>query len=452
MVRFPWLRRRSGWRVLVPSAGGLAGLALVLVLTCCRGPTGPTSDPSDNAANAGVDRGPPVARLEAEPTIRVRVRRSPDRVSINGQALAIGPTGDRWASDRRRLTSPVTIDRQDGAFRIRSGDGAGLRWPADRLRVQSLSRSATLAIGDQRYPGHLTLVATPWKRGPSPTTFDVINHLPIERYVPGVLAKELYGSWDAAAFRAQAIAVRSYALFEAYEHRDRHFDLASTTASQVYQGLSDHPTALSAGRATRGQVLVHRGRVLPAYYASACGGTGQSAHLAFDAGWPVDPLMGRAGQTWCRASPKYRWGPITRRTRDLAWRLRQWGSARQHAVARLHGLSAIRVSRENDAGRPAVFTLVDDRGQSFAIRCEAFRIACNYDAGSLSDVPEAKRLFSSHVSVNVQGEVVRFTDGRGFGHGVGLCQWGAQGMAQQGYGHRRILAQYYTGASLQQLY
>lgn len=461
------------WLCCLSSSRGLAAflnagpflltLMLALAMSGCEGPAPQAPAPGEGAQAGEVDRGPPIEWVTAkggEPTIRVRVQRSPRSVRITttggqGRSIAIRAAGSGGTGQQVRVTPPVRIERQAGAYLIRASESRGWRWPATRLTIEPIAsggRGRPMLVMNHRYPGHLELVASPRNSGPSPTAFDVVNHLPLKIYVAGVIAKELYGSWDAAAFRAQAIAARSYALFEAYERRHRHFDLMSTTASQVYQGLSDNPRATAAAEATRGQVIVHRGRVLPAYYSSACGGAGQSAHLAFDSGWHVTPLMGQGGLSWCRKSDKYRWGPITRSADDLAYRLRKWGQARGHAVGKLSGLRRIEIAKRNHTGRPAAFTLTDAAGRRFTLGCEPFRMACNYQAGSLSDLSKAKRLPSSYVEPAVSGRVVRFTNGRGFGHGVGMCQWGAQGMARAGYDHPRILGQYYPGASLKRVY
>ena len=391
-------------------------------------------------------RGPRVRTLDAEPEIRVRLRRVSGSITLEAAgALELGPPGAHWDKHRRRVPGPVRIERREGAYLIRPARGDGLRWGLGRLRVQAAG-GGPVSLGEARYPGRLRLVAPTTGGEPAAERFDLVNHVAIERYLPGVIAKELYGSWDPAAFRAQAIAARSYALAEAHAHEQRHYDLTSTTASQVYGGLTDNDRARDAARATRGEVLSYGGRVVPAYYSSTCGGTGQDAAAAFPTGLDIPPLRGQSGRTWCRASSRYRWGPIDRPREALSSRLRAWGRANRHPVAAMGGLRTVTVSRQSSAGRPAVFTLVDEADHRYPMRCEAFRQACNHQISS------SQRLPSSHVRVRVGAATVRFEDGRGFGHGVGLCQFGAQGMAKAGDGHRQILARFYPGASVRPAY
>jgi stage II sporulation protein D len=397
-------------------------------------------------------KGPVVGQIGPEPTLRVRVAKGQEQLRLNADAFRVARAGeDGTVGDAYRLAGPVTVRRREGAFELIPGDGNGLRWATTQLRIEATGGRA-VGMGDGRYSGTFQLVAVPGKAGPSPARFDVVNHLGIETYLPGVLAKELYRDWNQAAYKAQAVAARSYALFERNIHRGRHYDLNSTTASQVYGGEADHPRAVSAAAATRGQVLTYNGRVLPAYYSSACGGAGQDAAAAFERGLDVPPLQGRAGQDWCRGSSKYRWGPFARSAERLRQRMQAWGEGEGHAVRRLGRLRSIEVAERSGSGRPAFFQVVDQGGQRFRLRCGAFREACNFAGGSLPSVEEGKRLFSSFVEASVAGDRVHFRDGRGFGHGVGLCQWGAQGLAEAGHEYRRVLGQYYREAELRRVY
>jgi stage II sporulation protein D len=449
-------------RLALVTTHGLAGALLAVSLTGCERPSG--SPPyqhtggQDTAAppaepDRGPDKGPPLENVDRAPTLRVRIARSQHQITVEGAGghVWVGPAEGDWQENRRKLPTPLQIRRNSDEFQLFRVGGSGLRWRLISLRIEPAGNAA-MSYGKGIYPGSFTLVAVPHRSGPSPTKFDMVNHVGLERYLPGVLAKEFYSSWEPAAFRAQAVAARSYALFEAWENRRRHYDLTSTTASQVYAGQTTNPKAVEAARATRGEVLTYKERVLPAYYSSSCGGTSQAASLAFDDGWHVQPLTSHGGRRWCQASSKFRWGPIDRPSGDLAWRINQWGDANRHPVGKLEQLRSIEVSRRSAAGRPAAFTINGSTGRTYELRCEPFRFACNYDAGKLTDIPQKQRLLSSHVTVTVDGQTTRFTDGRGFGHGVGLCQWGAQGMAKAGHEHTAILGFYYPGTRLQRLY
>ncbi|HEX7010415.1 MAG TPA: SpoIID/LytB domain-containing protein, partial [Phycisphaeraceae bacterium] len=350
----------------------------------------------------------------------------------------------------RSFTPPLLVYRHAGRFILQDGHQRSMAWALPRLRVEAASGDGLLSIDGHRYPD--AVVLAPQEQG---DRFDVINHVPLERYLPGVLERELYGQWHPEAFVAQAVAARSYALFERQLHAQRAYDLESTTASQVYRGAATNPKAVEAVQRTRGMVLVHAGRIVPAFFSSCCGGTGQAASAAFPrlaSAVDIPPLRGARCGGWCQASPNYRWGPILRDTSMLAKRIAAWGRANRHPVAQLEGLRDIRISELSGTGRPAAFVIIDRRGRRFTLPAESFRFACNYAGAGLPAVEPAQQLKSSHVRVRLTGRTVRFEDGRGHGHGVGLCQWGAQGMAQQGYDGLAIVRFYYPGATIQRIY
>jgi stage II sporulation protein D len=200
---------------------------------------------------------------------------------------------------------------------------------------------------------------------------------------------------------------------------------------------------------TTGLVLTHNGRVIPAYYSSTCGGAAQSAADAF-AVPALSPLEPRESCSSCAASRYYEWGTVARDRVDLARRLAAWGKSRGLSIASLGAISSIRIVKTNRLGRPTQFEITDHRGQRFALMSESFRQACNY--GEPGPLPDGQRLLSSAFNVKVAGDKVLFENGRGFGHGVGLCQYGAHGMAKAGHSPLQILAFYYPGAKVERAY
>src|SRR5690606_22258115 len=138
---------------------------------------------------------------------------------------------------------------------------------------------ALLETDGGKFPGRLRILPG--------ATLEVINLVPLETYVAGVISKELYSTWPLETYCAQAVTARSYALHErARAARDgRAYDLENTTADQVYGGANMLLVAEQAAEITRGQVLKRRGVILRAYYSSTCGGRPGSAADT----WPTGP-------------------------------------------------------------------------------------------------------------------------------------------------------------------
>ncbi|MFA9477050.1 SpoIID/LytB domain-containing protein [Phycisphaerales bacterium AB-hyl4] len=405
-----------------------------------------------------VSRLPRTGDVQAEPTMRVRVKVQAERAEFDSvRTITIAPlmsTGEPDPAAARRFTSPVTVAHDGQRFRFQDGSGRSLAWRAGAFHL-STGYGTDIRLGEHRYPGTFALVALAGSDGQPTGMFDVVNHVPMEAYLPGVLERELFPNWQLEAFVAQAIAARSYALFERRVNADRHYDIQATTASQVYGGTGTNPRAIDATRMTRGMVLTHQGAVVPGFYSSACGGLTQTATSAFphfQQAVGITPLRGGVTCDHCRPSPNHRWGPVHRNADELADRIAAWGRANRNAVASLDGLRSVRLSHRSIAGRPARFEVTDRIGRTYPLAAEHFRFACNFAHPDRGPVPREQQLLSSHVEVRMQGSQITFTDGRGFGHGAGMCQWGAQGMASRGYTGRDIVRHYYPDAELRRMY
>jgi stage II sporulation protein D len=217
------------------------------------------------------------------------------------------------AEGRRAVTlsSPVP-------FSVVDGDGETYRLPAGAL---PLKPGLVVRTGTGRVRATAPLTVRP---GKAPLSFDgrlyrgqvevavekrflrVVNVLPLETYLQGVVAGEVPHTWPTEALRAQAVAARSYALATKVEGKP--FDLYSDVRSQVYLGVAgEKPTTTDAVRATAGDVVLYGGRIATTYYFSSSGGRTASAADVF--GFSVPYLVSRP-DPWDRASPNHRWGPV----------------------------------------------------------------------------------------------------------------------------------------------
>ena len=275
-----------------------------------------------------------------------------------------------------------------------------------------------------------------------------------------MIAKELYASWRPVTFEAQAIAARSYALHERARRRadGRHFDVESTTKDQAYAGATENSRAHDAARATRGLVLTWAGSVLRAYYSSTTGGRAASARDT----WPTSegfefnlapPIQASPRDDSDAFSPVFRW-EVERSTRDVLRRFRAFGRARGASIRNIRSLGTIRVLDRNEFGRPRTYRVTDESGRAWTLKAEDIRVACNHPGepdDSIPPVTRAERVLSGDFTAEiVRGRVV--FSGRGFGHGVGMSQFGAEGMARRGEDARTILRHYYPGAVIERAY
>jgi stage II sporulation protein D len=267
-----------------------------------------------------------------------------------------------------------------------------------------------------------------------------------------VVAKELYNRWHEQTHMAQAIAARSFACAEQqWFAKRRHFDLMSTQASQAYIGATAHEKSRRAVEATAGVVLAYRGQLVPGYYSSCCGGVAASALDAIGIN-PINdvaPLRGRDEPDVCDDAPVFRWTALQPRA-QLVKRIAAFG--RQQSDANLAGLTQLRAivaTARSSRGRPQRFALIDQRGDSIELRAETLRQAINFDSDGLP--PPSQSVRSSNLQAEIGGRSVKFA-GTGFGHGAGMCQYGAENLAVHGMSFDTILRWYYPDVEMVESY
>lgn len=258
----------------------------------------------------------------------------------------------------------------------------------------------------------------------------VVNVVDLEQYLYSVVSREMPASWPAAALAAQSICARTYVLARSDPRRE--YDLVPSELDQVYNGISgETPAATAAVDATSGQVLAYGPQFASMAYSSCCGGHTESSADA----WGNVPIPYLPGVVcpWCTDSPNYRW------TRTLALDIVAQSTASLTPV--VGRLQDVQVASRDPSGRARAFQLLTDQG-SATIGGSAFRRA----VGSRV-LPS---LLVTSVTRTPDGTGVA-VDGGGLGHGVGLCQWGARGMADAGRTAPDIMGFYFPGTELRNL-
>ncbi|MAE60687.1 MAG: hypothetical protein CMJ49_04925 [Planctomycetaceae bacterium] len=384
-----------------------------------------------------------------EPIVRVRIGRSVAELDIRGPREVKLWTGE-GDSTTIRVAAPLTIRRSDGQWSINSR--AATSFAGGPLHIDPVG-DALIVVNDRPYPGAMRLVVE--GNAALADQFHVINAVPIEAYLPGVLERELKAGWSLAAYHAQAIAARSYAIAHHTQHASmREWDVEATQRSQAYRGQATRRVAIQAAQDTAGLVLTVHDRIIPAMYSSSCGGVSLTASDAFG-GPDVPGHLGLHHGDCCAASSDWRWGPIRRDRATLSKRIAAWGNYQgSQAAAKLGPINAITIVDRNAHKRPTRFGVADRSGHEIFFPADQFRIACNF-RGSRSGAPALagrNRLLSSYVDVAVSNDQVIFSDGRGRGHGVGMCQYGAQHMGRAGQHAIAILNEYYPTARVQRAY
>jgi len=341
--------------------------------------------------------------------IRVAVADGQRSVEVGGGAILVTD-----------LTGQPVLQGRPPSVRVALRNGGldleGLRVTAARLQP---SGSGTLRFNGREYPGSLDVL----RNG---DTLVVVNELPFEEYVAGALRAETWDRWPLEMLKAQAIVVRTYAAYHRELNQAKPFHLVASTANQLYAGRVDETSPVwQAVRETDGQVLLWEHQLFPAFYHSNSGGHTEEPRLVFAA--RNMPSLRAVRSEFSGASPHFTWNlhfPIE----QLSEILKRGGVS----VGTIVRLEVLERSRSLRVLRLAVH---GTRG-TVQLSGSEFRRILGYDT-----------LKSTLFAVAVDGRYARFA-GRGYGHGVGMDQWGAKAMADQGYAALQILQYFYPGATL----
>jgi len=341
-----------------------------------------------------LSRGGTAVRFEA-PGARLSQGGKP--LDVKGSVHELGAAGGALLLDGRRLVGeePLLVEPDAG-----------------RLRVEG-----------RPLPGRLEAWADP--RG-----LFLVNALELEDYVAAVVASEVPRTWPQAALEAQAVAARTFALAQKIaQGASARAHLGSSVLDQVYSGAA-HPDsgALRAAQATQGEVLTYGAAPIAAYFSASCGGRSETGEAAFNLPAGSTPYLisepddADPGRGWVVRKP-----------------LAQISSALRKAGRVLAPVTALDISARTGSGRARTLRIETESGPR-TLGAVELRQILGYEA-----------LPSLLFDVSVEGGTAVFR-GRGNGHGVGLCQWGARARAQRGETYRQILAHYYPGSELRRMY
>jgi stage II sporulation protein D len=321
--------------------------------------------------------------------------------------------------------------------------GADLGLGSGPLLVGPQGDSPFVVWNGKRYRGNLVITATD-------SGLLVVNRLPMDDYLRGVVPLEI-GNRTAAEFaavQAQAVAARTYA----YKHLNnvRAFDMYSTVQDQVYGGVdAEKPQADSAIMTTRDIVVLYAGQPISTPYHSTCGGTTAAVSEVWytqpDEPYlrPVSDKIPGSDRFYCDPSPRFRWtpsfdGPALRAVMEKY--LANYTNAPKAGVGHI---TDVREEGRTASGRLAALTVETDSG-SYRLRGNDIRFVLRDPKGAILNSTYFD--FTREIS---GGEVSRLhISGRGYGHGIGMCQWGAIGRARAGQNYRTILETYYTGTTI----
>jgi stage II sporulation protein D len=370
--------------------------------------------------------------LEAE-SLPLAAQQQPLVLRIGGQRLALA-AGEE-----------VLLRLAEGELVLERGGGVERLQAAREIWLEPASRPAEggdFQLKQRGYRGRLQVLV-------GGSGLRAINHVGLESYLPSVVGSEMPASWPQAALRAQAVAARTYALRQRKPADP--FDLSATVSSQVYKGVdAETPSTREAVLSTRGQVLMYGSSLANAVFHSSSGGATENS-----------------GDLWSQQLPYLVSVPDFDQASPVqAWQQRLEPEQLQQAFAEIGGAQRIDVLSTTSTGRVRQArvsgpsgTLVVSGAQlrsrlglrSTMVRFEL--VPSELAASELAALPPLPLLPEQYEVGGFQPQVQLplpslLAVGRGYGHGVGMSQWGALGLAQRGQSYDQILRHYYRGTEL----
>jgi stage II sporulation protein D len=368
---------------------------------------------------------------EAAESIRVLLAADVSRLDIRAN-------GSLWVTDAKGrdqvLRAPVQVVADGAGFLLK-----GLRIQTDQLtlhggeqglvltfpRLARKTNGVAMSTGDSSTEISLSGLVQLVRRGKG---FLVINRVDLEEYVKGVVPAEVSSTWHQEMLKAQAVAARTYALYQKMLSSTREYDVAATVQDQVYRGKQGIDGGiLRAVEETRGLVVTYQNAPIYAAFSSTAAGLTEDAMNVWSKEYPY--LKG-VECPFDLASPYYQW-KSSFKIDTLEESLRQQG----FSVGTITTITPLSFSR---GGRVATLRVVHSGGE-LVLRGEELRKAVGYTI-----IP------STQFAIEFIGQDLVLS-GFGAGHAVGMCQWGAKELAELGYSFSTILQYYYPGTELQSL-
>ncbi|MFO7915965.1 MAG: SpoIID/LytB domain-containing protein [Candidatus Krumholzibacteriales bacterium] len=349
------------------------------------------------------------------------------------------------------FTGSGTLHASCGSGLVKLARGGKTVLETERIILKP-ERSGFIKLNGTGYRGKLVLT-TEGGGGLS-----AVNYIEVDDYLKGVLPAEIgyLKGKNAEAYRAQALASRSYAISKLEETRGRYYDLKATIMDQVYKGVAgEYPPANRAVEDTRGLVIVWKGNPARAYYSSCCGGHTADIrtnwpwkeHYPFLRGVRDSDQEGR--ESFCRRSRHFRWR-VRWSGDDLIDILRvTLPGICGEEVKPFRKLIDIESGGHSRDGRIKSLTFKTDSG-SYRVEGDRIRWVLRPDS------PSGAILKSTLLKISVNREAGSVSElkvlGGGNGHGVGMCQSGAIQMSREGYTAGEIISHFYPGVSIEKCY
>lgn len=343
-----------------------------------------------------------------KPQVRLGSSAPARLLNAQGQPLAEVPAMQPLQASR--IGSAVSLAGQQG----------------ERLYLQPTTPDGLVFIDQNWYRGWVELI-------PGESGVIAINQVGLEDYVSSVVGSEMGHRFPMEALKAQAVASRTYALYHRSRRSQQPFDLGNGVDWQVYKGVAaESNRTQAAARETAGQVLIHQGQLINAVFHSSGGGHTDDA-----------------GNVWLESRPYLQGVPdFDHHSPVFSWTVTIPAQQLQQLAGGIGAIRSIEILRSSPWGRAITLRLVGSQGSKDVSGSE-FRRALGLRSTMIAISPRGETATTASLTPIAAASPAFFEiQGRGYGHGVGMSQWGAAALASQNYSYQQILSHYYRNTRL----
>lgn len=349
--------------------------------------------------------------------IKIGIIESTDRISI-------GSEDDFEIVDMK--TDGKTKISGNNIYLVKTAKGKiifGKKQFSGEIKIIPPKNGKKITVDGKRYKRNIVLRINNRKK------LTVINELWLEEYICGIMTKEVSPAWSFESLKAQAVVARTFAIKNLGKHASSGFGLCSQTHCQVYGGFeSEDERSNKAVYDTVGDVLKYNGEMINALYHSSCGGRTEDVRNVWNDSKTENPEYFTGVKCgFCEKDKWYNW--------SASISVKTVGSILRSFGYKVGDVKKIKTVGRTASDRVKEILIEHSKGKLW-LRSNRFRMAMN---------PNILR--STNFTVKIKNGVAYFR-GHGWGHGVGMCQWGAKGMADAGWDYKKILEHYYLGAEI----
>lgn len=320
----------------------------------------------------------------------------------------------------------ITIKNENSALVVY--DGEKVLGIAKEGSLKVSGNLSPIAINGKKYRGDVQVLINPL----NPSTLNTINSVMIEDYLKGVVPAESSASWPLESLKAQTLAARTYAIANWKKRDNMGFDVMSTVSDQVYKGVEiEHPATNQAIKETTGQVILFQGKPINALFFSCSGGHTDNA---LDV-WNADLPYIKGVPDFDQAAPRYTWEQ-TLSNEKIKEGLTKLGKD-------VGTIKSIKITEYTEFKRAKKVEITGSKG-TVEVDAGKFRLATGLNSTfweSVKVIPNKNKKALPSFEF----------DGRGWGHGLGMSQWGARQMAENGKPYEEIIKHYYTNVEIGEL-